>query len=428
MIRFALALIVFALPLRAEVDIQQIETPGGLTAWLVQDHAIPFVALEITFEGGTSLDRPGKRGAANLMTGLIEEGAGDMDAQAFQAAREALAAQFGFDVGDDRMSVSAKMLTENRDEAAALLKLALTTPRFDQDAIDRVRGQVETGIRSAAKNPRRIASNRMNELIYGDHPYGSDDNGTLDSVAALTRADIVQSHRDLLTRDDVLISAVGDITPAALAALVDDLLGPLPQTGPAALGDADVTLDGALHVVDFPSPQATAIWVQPGLDRDDPDFFAAFVLNTILGGSGPQSRLMEEVREKRGLTYGVYSYLANKSGADIWLGSLASGNDTMADALQVVRDEWQGIADNGVTQAELDAAKTYLTGAYPLRFDGNGPIAGILAGMQIMGLPPEYIQTRNDQVNAVTLEQVNALARRMIDELTVVVVGQPQGL
>lgn len=428
MIRLALALIAFALPLRAEVDIQQITTPGGLTAWLVEDHAIPFVALEITFEGGTSLDHPGKRGAANLMTGLIEEGAGNMDAQAFQAAREALAAQFGFDVGDDRLSISAKMLTENRDDAAALLKLALTQPRFDPDALERVRGQVETGIRSAAKNPQKIASTRLDALIYGDHPYATDDSGTLDSVAALTRADIVQAHRTLLTQSGALISAVGDITPDELATLVDELLGDLPDSGPAAPGAAEVTLDGALHVIDFPSPQSVALWAQPGLDRDDPDFFAAFVLNTILGGSGPQSRLMEEVREKRGLTYGVYSYLVNKEGADLWLGSLASGNETMAEALTVVRAEWQRLAEEGVTQAELDAAKTYLTGAYPLRFDGNGPIAGLLAGMQIMDLSPDYIATRNDQVDAVTLDQVNALARRLVDDLTVVVVGQPEGL
>lgn len=409
------------------VEIQEITSPGGVEAWLVEDHSIPFVAIEMAFDGGASLDRPGKRGAGYLMSGLIEEGAGDMDAQAFQTAREALAADFGFDIGDDRFTVSARMLTENRDQAVDLLRQALTAPRFDQDAIDRVRAQVIAGIRSSEKDPGDIARAAFYAQTFGDHPYATAMEGTVDSVTALTRDDLVQAHRDLLVRGRVHVSAVGDITADELGALVDDLLGALPETGPELPGLAHVNLPGTTTVVDFPTPQSVAFFAQPGLSMDDPDFFAAYILNTILGGHGPQSRLMEEVREKRGLTYGIGSYLVDRDGADIWLGQVASGNATINQTVDVVRNEWARLARGGVTQDELDRAKTYLTGAYPLRFDGNGPIAGILTGMQIMGRTPDYINTRNARVEAVTLDQVNALAAQLMapDKLTFVIAGQP---
>ena len=185
-----------------------------------------------------------------------------------------------------------------------------------------------------------------------------------------------------------------------------------------------------MQVVDFDTPQSVATFAQPGIDRDDPDFFAAFILNHILGGGGFESRLMQEVREKRGLTYGVYSFLADRDSAQVWMGSVASANDRVAQAISVIRDEWARIRTGGVTQAELDDAKTYLTGAYPLRFDGNGTIANIAVGMQMEGLPTDYIATRNDRVNAVTLDDIARVARDLMtsDQLTFVVVGKPEGL
>lgn len=430
MIRFLIAFLMLAAPLRAEVDIQVVETPAGHTAWLVEDHSIPFMALELTFAGGASLDRPGKRGAAYLMTGLIEEGAGDMDARTFQAAREALAADFGFNVTDDRLSISARMLSENREEALTLLRAALVDPRFDQDAVDRVRGQVLSGIRSDAADPNALAGQALYARLYGDHPYGSPMEGTEESVNALTRDDIVNAHADLMVKSRVIIAAVGDITPEQLGVMVDDLLAEMPAEGPELVGPANPTFDGTLELTDFATPQSVALFAQPGMDQDHPDFFAAYILNSILGGSGRQSRLMEEVREKRGLTYGVYSYLVGKEQANVMLGSLASANGNMAEALDVIRAEWDRIATEGVTEEELESAKIYITGAYPLRFDGNGRIAGILAGLQIMGLSPDYVNTRNDEVNAVTLEQINRVAGELLDpsKLTISVAGQPEGI
>lgn len=432
MIRYILAicLTLAALPAKADVDVKEITTPGGLEAWLVEEHNIPFVSLELRFRGGASLDAPGKRGATNLMVGLLEEGAGDMDARAFARATESLAATFKYDTSDDAISISARFLTENKEDAVALLRESLVNPRFDEQAIQRVRAQVISNIRSNLKDPRDLAGMAFDKLVYGEHPYATPLNGTVESVSSLERQDLLNAHKATLARDRAYISAVGDITEDELKRLLDELLGDLPQTGAPLPGPADVNLPGGVKVVDFETPQSVAMFAQPGIDRDDPDFFAAYILNHILGGGSFESRLMQEVREKRGLTYGVYSYLADKDGAQLWMGSVSSANDRIAEAVQVIRDEWARIRDNGVTEQELQDAKTYLTGAYPLRFDGNGPIADITVAMQMENLPTDYILNRNSMVEAVTLEDVNRVAQDLLDpsRLTFVITGQPEGL
>ncbi|MEL7026130.1 MAG: pitrilysin family protein [Pseudomonadota bacterium] len=427
---FAFAITIAALPAKAAVDIVEVVSPGGIKAWLVEEPSIPFLALEIRFQGGSSLDAPGKRGAINLMTGLLEEGAGELDAKGFATARESLAASYDFDVGRDSLSISTRFLTENRDEAVALLRSALIETRFDQDAIDRVKAQVESGIRSEATDPNDIASDTFSRLTYGDHPYATSDSGTLESVASLTREDLIDARDRVIARDRLYVGAAGDISPEELGPLLDALLGDLPETGIAPIEEAEIAEGGFIEVVPLEVPQSVAFFGHEGIARDDPDFFPAFLLNEVFGGSGRQSRLSEEVREKRGLTYGIGTYLVDYDHADMVLGQVASTNDRMAEAIEVVKEEWAKVADAGITEEELASIKTYLTGAYPLRFDGNGPIARIMVGMQMQGLPIDYINTRNDKVNAVTLEDIKRVAAELYDPeaLRFVVVGQPDGL
>ncbi len=414
----------------AGVEIQEFTSAGGIDVWMVEEHSIPFTAIDIRVRGGASLDAPGKRGAVNLMMALIEEGAGDMDAQAFQTAREGLAASYGFRAFDDTISITAEFLTENRDEAVSLLREALVNPRFDQFAIDRVRAQVLSGIASDEKNPNRIAGAAFDAAAFGDHPYGSSQDGTVESVNALTRDDIVAAHQAALTRDRMFVSAVGDITPEELGLLVDDLLGELPATGPDLPEDVEFGLGPGITVIDYETPQSVALFGHKGIKRDDDDFFAAYIINQVLGAGGFESRLMTEVREKRGLTYGIGTYLIPKFHAEMYLGSVASSNETIAEAIEVTRAEWARMANEGMTAEELETAKTYLTGEYPLRFDGNAEIASILAGMQMIGLPSDYVLNRNDFIEAVTLEDINRVAAELLDAdaLHFVVVGQPVGL
>ncbi len=416
-----------ATPLRAEVAITEVISPKGIKAWLLEDHSIPFTALNIRFLGGTSLDAAGKRGAVNLMTALIEEGAGDLDAQGFAKARDDLAASFSFRSDADGVTIAARFLTENRDAALALLAQALSKPRFDQDAIDRVRGQVLSGIEADAKDQGAIASKISSAAIFGDHPYGSDDAGTADSVKALTRDDILTAFAATFAQDRMVIAAAGDINAADLGAALDGVLGALPKIGAPLPPRANPTYKGGVTVQDFPGPQSTVIFSQGGINVKDPDFMAASLVNEILGGDRFTARLMTEVREKRGLTYGIGTGLASMQLAETLEGSFQASNEKVAEAVEVLRAQWAKMAKGDITQAELDAAKTYMIGAYPLRWDGNGSIAAILVGMQISGFPIDYPKTRNDRVRALTLDDANRVARRLLapDQLQITVVGQP---
>lgn len=430
LIRSVALLLAFALPVQAATDIQAIESPGGITAWLVPSPDIPFTALEIRFRGGTSLDPADARGAVNLMTGLIEEGAGDLDAQAFAEARDALAATLSFSSDDDSVAVSARFLTENRDQAVELLRKALQEPRFDPDAIGRVREQVLAGLRSDEKDPATIAMRKLREQAFGAHPYGTPGEGTIESVTALTRDDIVAAHRGALARDRVYVAAAGDITPEELGRIVDLLLGPLPETGLPLPPRADANLTAGTTVTPFPGPQSTVLFAQGGIRQDDPDYFAALILNEVLGGGGFASRLMTEVREKRGLTYGIGTGLSIYDQAELLLGQTRVPNDKVAEAIEVIRAEWAKVASEGITEAELADTKTYLTGSYPLRFDGNGPLASIMVGMQMIGLPPDYPKTRNERVEAVTMDDIRRVAGELVtpDGLHFFIVGEPAGV
>ncbi|MGB0959527.1 MAG: M16 family metallopeptidase [Halocynthiibacter sp.] len=414
----------------AAVEIQEVESKSGIKAWLVEEHQIPFVALEIAFKGGTSLDLAGKRGATGFMMALLEEGAGDLDAQGFANARDDVSAQFVFDAGADFATISVQMLTDERAKSVALLKTALMSPRFDEAAIDRVRGQIQSIIVSNAKDPSTIARHKFAKAAFGDHPYGSSDMGTAASIDAITHADLHAAHLATLTRDRMFVSAVGDITKEELSILLDNLLGDLPAKGAPLPHRADYGLMAGTDVTAFPTPQSVVQFGHLGLKRDDPDFFAAYLVNEVFGGGGFDSRLMNEVREKRGLTYGISSYLIPRTHSEMIVGSFSSSNDRVKEAIEVVKGEWAKIAENGITAEELSTTKTYLTGAYPLRFDGNARIADILVGMQAQGLSPNYVRTRNAKIEAITLEDANRVARRIYDSkaLHFTVVGMPDGL
>ena len=430
MLRLTFALLLLALPARAEMVIQDVTSPGGIRAWLVEDRSIPFLSLEIRFRGGANLDPAGKRGVTNLMTALIEEGTGDLDAQGFATARDALAADFSFDAGGDALSVSALMLSENRDAAVDLLRQAITAPRFDPDAIERVRGQVLSNIASNDEDPEQLASRAFDVVAWGDHPYGSDQDGTAESVAALTRDDILAAFKGAIAHDRIYVAASGDINATDLGGLLDKLLGGLPATGAPLPPRGTWLAKGGVTVKDYPVPQSVILFGQQGIKRADPDFFAAFILNEVLGGGRFSARLMTEVREKRGLTYGISTWLAPLDLGEWIGGQFSSENGKVAEAIGIVRAEWARAASQGITAEELATTKTYLTGSYPLRFDGNAAIANILVGMQMEGLPIDYPVSRNAKIEAVTLEDVKRVAQRLLqpDALHFVVVGQPEGV
>ena len=422
--------ILVAFPLRAEVDITQVTSPSGLEAWLVEERSIPFVSLDLIFAGGAALESDAQAGVVNLMTSLLSEGAGDMDAQAFAARSEELATRIRFEAGRDSVSVSVRFLTEDADEVIEHLRLALTEPRFDEDAIARTRGQLMAQLRRDVLDPNTIASRAFANAAFQDHPYGRESNGTPETVSALDRDALVAAHQGAIARDRVYIGAAGDISADELGGLLDRLFEGVPETGWDMPERAEFLAEPGMEIIPFDGPQSVVAFGHAGIARDDPEFLTAFVVNEVFGGGRFGTRLMRSLREERGLTYGIGAFLSSGALGESYQGRLSTDNANVELVIDLLRDEWAQIASEGVTEGELDRIQTYLTGAYPLRFDGNSSIASIMASMQYQGFDIDYVNRRNDMISALTLDEVNDLASRLYDPdaLFFVVVGQPVGL
>jgi zinc protease len=412
------------------LEIQDLTSPGGVEFWLVEEPSIPIVALEISFAGGARLDPGDRAGLANLMAGLIEEGAGELDAVGFSKARDDVSARFGFSAGRDSVDVSARMLVETLEPSIALLATALASPRFDPEPLERVRAQVISMIAESGTKPNSVAAEAWYAGTFPDHPYGRPTDGTADSVAAITRDDLVAAHARLLTRANARISVVGAIGAEQAGRMVDTVLAGVAQGTPLTRERVSDAPPPGLRVIELGVPQSAAVFGHAGLGRDDPDFIPAYVMNYVLGGGGFSSRLMTEVREKRGLAYGVYSYLSVRDETALVLGGVQTAKERMAESLDVIRAEWARIAEQGITADELERAKRYLTGAFPLSFDSNAKIARYLVFMQEEELGIDYIDRRNGLIEAVTVEDVKQVAARLMkpENLSIVVVGQPAGL
>jgi zinc protease len=413
------------------IDIQRVVSPGGLEAWLVEDHTNPIIAVDFAFRGGASLDPDGKTGLAHLASTTLDEGAGDLDSQAFQRRLEDLAVKLGFSTGRDSFGGNLKTLTKNRDEAFRLLRLAITEPRFDDDPVARMKSQILAGLRAESERPNVIARRTLSRTLFPGHPYGRPVKGTLETVAALTPDDLRGFVRQRLARDTLLIGVVGDITAAQLALLLDSTFGALPEKAtPWEIPEITPAATGETIVVEKAVPQSAIVFAHGGIKRNHPDYYAATIMDHVLGGGSFTARLYEEVREKRGLAYSIYSTLYPLDHAALILGAAGTANARVSETLEVVRAEWRRMAEKGMTAAELKDAKTFLTGSFPLRFSSSGRIASILMAMQIDDLGIDYLDKRNGYMEAVTLEQVNRVAGQLLrpDELTVVVVGKPNGI
>ncbi|MGF1630570.1 MAG: M16 family metallopeptidase [Kiloniellaceae bacterium] len=413
------------------VEVQRVVSPGGIEAWLVEDHTNPIIALEIAFRGGAALDPEGKTGLAHMVASTIDEGAGPFDSQAFQGELDNLSISLRFNAGLDGFNGSLETLTENRDRAFELLRLALTEPRFDDEPVERIRSQITASLSRESEDPDSIAGRVLRRLMYGDHPYARATRGTEASIARITADDLRGFVAQRFGRDQLYLGVVGDITAEELGTALDEIFLVLPQkAAPFSLTQAKVQNGGETVVIAKPIPQSVVVLGQGGIPRDDPDYYAAYVVNYILGGGGFSSRLVEEVREKRGLAYSVYSYLAAFDHGDMVYGGTATQNARVGESLDLIRQEWRRMAEAGPSAEELEAAKRYLTGSFPLRFNSSDNIAGMLVGMQLEDLGIDYLERRNDYVEAVTLEDARRVAGTLYkpDALTVVVVGTPEGV
>jgi zinc protease len=415
---------------KASSEVEHVVSEGGIEAYLINEPSIPFLSLSLYFKGGTALDPDGKEGLAYMVSGLLDEGAGELESQAFRTELEDKAIRLSFDASRDAFTGELKTLTEHRERAFELLGLAVTQPRFDAEPVERIRSQIQADLRRRSEDPEYVASLSWFEAAFPGHPYGRPIQGTIESVAGIEEADLRGFLERRLARDNLVIGVAGDVTAEELGPLLDQAFGDLPaKSTPIDIAEI-MPKGGETVVVRKELPQSQVMFGEKGLKRSDPDFYSAYVANHILGGGGFTARLTEEVREKRGLAYAVYSYLYPADFAPLWLGGAGTDSARVTETLELIRKEVARMASGEVSQAELDDAKTYLTGSFPLRLTSNDRIASMLVSMQVDGLGIDYLDRRNDYVEAVTLEDLRRAARRLYDpeQLLVVVVGNPRGL
>ncbi|ORE94527.1 peptidase M16 domain-containing protein [Stappia sp. 22II-S9-Z10] len=409
------------------IDIQEVTSPGGIKAWLVSDSTVPLVAVDFAFAGaGSSQDPDDKTGRANLLSAMLDEGAADYDSVAFQTALRDNAVRLSFDPSRDQFYGDMRVISANLERGFDLLALALNEPRFEDEAMRRMQASIIASLRREQTDPDSIAGRLWSRTAFPDHPYGRPANGTPESIAAMTREDL-EAALTGFGKDNLVISVVGDVDAETLGPLLDRAFGDLPDTATLTPVPEVEAATGQTASEVIATPQTSIRFGGPGIARKDEDFIPAYVMNHILGGGSFSSWLFEEVREKRGLAYSVYSYVAPFDHTAIFGGGTATRNDRAMEAVEVIMAQLQRMATEGPTEAELDDAKAYLTGSYALRFGSSNSTARQLLAIQLEDLGKDYIDRRNSLIEAVTLADVRRAAARILGEgkPTVAVVGAP---
>lgn len=414
------------------LDIQEVTSDKGIKAWLVEDETLPIISIKFAFKGaGAVNNREDKQGLSRLLSNTMDEGAGDLDSQNFQKLLNDNSISLGFSSGRDNFTGHVETLSRHKEKALNLLKLALTETRFDQEPLDRMREANMTRIRSSKSKPNWISARLFNALAYKDHPYSFNSGGTLSTLPSITADDLRQFQKDFLTKDRLFVSASGNISPKELSKILDDVFGDLPEIGRQNRVE-NIPLQNTnkkfLFYKDI--PQSIISIATPAINDKDPDYYALLVMNHIFGASGFGSRLMEEAREKRGLTYGIYSDVTVQDYTEYLSISTSTKNKTANDILEIVADEMTKMAKDGVNQEEIDNAKSYITGSLPLAMTSTGSIAGIMLNLQVKERPKTYLENFMASINAVTTEDVKRVAQRVLTpkNMITVIVGNPENI
>ncbi|WP_296805949.1 pitrilysin family protein [Thiocapsa sp.] len=413
--------------LQAAPEIQTWQTASGARVLFVASPELPMVDVNLVFDAGSARD--GERsGLASMTAGMLTQGAGDWDADAIAARIEDVGAKLGASADRDKTSVSLRTLTRQpaMDTAVETLATLVSAPTFADADLERERRNRLIALRQDEESPRTVGQKALYRKIFGNHPYAADPSGSAETVTSITRDDLVDFHRRHYTAANAVVAIVGALDRAQAEALADRITAGLPKGERLAPLPGVAGLDAAVtEQITFPSSQTTVVAGQPGMRRGDPDYFTLYVGNHILGGSGLVSLLMEEIREKRGLSYSTYSYFLPLAQPGPFLMGLQTKNDQADQAREVMLDTLRRFIASGPSEAELTAAKKNITGGFPLRIASNSDIVGYLAVIGFYNLPLDYLDRFTDRIEAVTAEQIkDAFSRRLDpDRLAIVVVG-----
>jgi zinc protease len=412
---------------QASPKIETWKTSKGTEVYYVHAPELPMVDIEIIFDAGGS--RNGKLpGLAAMTAGLLSQGAAGLDADAISNAFESLGANYGASAGYDSASVSLRTLTDETllTKAIENLKWLISKPDFPKDALERNRSRTLIGLKAKQQSPGAIAKDKFMSAIYQSHPYASPNDGTEKSIAAIKRKDILAFYKKYYVAKNAMVAIVGAVDRKQAEQLAEEVTSELKEGNKAEpLENVKALTKAETIFIEHPSTQTHILVGQPGLKRGDPDYFPLYVGNHVLGGGGMVSRLFEEIREKRGLSYSAYSYFSPMRFNGPFLAGLQTKSDQVDEALSVLMENINSYIETGPTEEELIASKKNITGGYPLRIDSNSKILSYLVVIAYYKLPLDYLDTFNANVEAVTIEQIkDAFNRRVTpDKLVTVMVG-----
>lgn len=415
------------------LPIQNLKTNSGINIWLVEDHSLPIISVQFLFKGaGTYKDPENKQGLVRLLSNTMDEGAGGYDSQAFQKVLSDNSITLMFNAGRDDFGGSLVTLARHKAKAFDLMALALSAPRFDEEPVSRMRDANISRIQSSMSDPDWMAARLLNDKAFEGHPYAQNSGGTISSLESITKEDLRSFHKNYLSQENLLVAVSGDITADEASKSMDAIFSSLPKTPAttARVKSTDIKNQSNLFIFEKDIPQTFVEAIVPAFDDKDPDFYALQVMNYIYGGAGFGSRLMESAREKRGLTYGIYSSLLDMDGVDALSISTSTKNESAQEILTIIKDEMIKLSSQKVGQKELSDAKSYITGSMPLALKSTQDLASIALSLQSKGKPTDYLDHYEDKINAVTEDDVLRVAKRILnpEKMMVVLVGKPASI
>ena len=424
---FGCLIVLFVHPVAAGVNIQEVEAKD-VTAWMVEAYHVPIVEVAFTFKNAGAVSDPkNKQGLARIVSKMLMEGTKSKDATQLREALESLAIHVRTSTSGDMFTVSMLTLAENLDEAFDLFAEVLNEPRFGEAKLDEVKERTKIRIKKLQEKPHYVAGRGWDRLAYGDHPYGQSSHGTPETIANITVDDLKRFHGQYLTRENLLVAAVGAVDAKIFQKHMADVVEPLPKAFKPAHDVKPVTIDstGKWKDIERDLPQSVVIFGVQGIPRDDPDFYAAYVMNHIVGGMSLTSRLGKAVRKEKGLTYDISTALDSSLYSDVWYGVFATKSESVMEALKTAEEAIRDAGTGNFTEKEVKEAIGYLVGSFPLNLGSNSSVLRYLQTMQIHGLGKDYLEKRNDLFKAVTVDQVNKVAQRLLnpDKFVVVKVG-----
>ncbi len=430
LVTISLVLTLSSVPVKA-LEVQLVKGVN-VDAWLAADPTVPVVAIAFRIEGGAAADPPELQGRTRLLADMLSEGAGEMDGPTFKARLADLSSSMSFTATQDAISGSIYTLSKNLREAAKILGLALTNPRLDPADLERVRTSHVTSLEQASQNPTHQAYRAFLSNAFQNHPYARSSRGRISTLKKITREDLLALHEERFGQDRLIVTAAGDVTANELKNIIDYAFGEIPKNAPGAPTDPPSVSSPqgpSRLLVKMPNPQSSIVFGGSGVRRNDPDWHATNLLAEIMGGSFG-ARLMEEVRVKRGLVYGIDVSNSELAEAALFLGSTSTENRTVKETISVIETEWAKMSAEGPTEKELADAKSFLIGSLPLALDSTTAIASALLSMRVNNLPTDYLERRNSQINSVTIADAKRVASRLFDpsKLTFAVAGSGEGL